>query len=225
MFTLLPLRELDDLDDLHPWNGGLKWKGLTQVSRQVRREYMPIWTRDTQFRIHILDLNSYLEAFYPLIHTTKPPDAMAAYQGDIVLEINPHIASTTPGDILPFIYLSARCPNVRCRFSNFGHTQYPFLKELNKLLDKTCADKWLRNLDKYQRVVNVWIRQKTKEDDLGGSTHKVVIGILEDYAFEKRSDAGWSMGGDFMDTVTELGLSGMRGWDVTWRVVYEGASM
>jgi hypothetical protein len=109
--------------------GTLRYRALTQVCKQVRTEYRPIWLRQSCFRMDLSALASFIETYYPKVTDYQNAPTLLLISWD-----HGHIAGEFEGDydadsdiyvepmedvvseITLLISLRAHCPTFTAKF-------------------------------------------------------------------------------------------------------------
>jgi len=112
-----------------------QYYNLTKVSRQLRKEFLPVYERKTEYvidlwaqRTHLADLNT--------------------LKGRVAMDIDAACFDMAPIDLLPLIRYLARTGRANCRFASTEGVVFRSIEtivdQLNKLLPSpTCAPNWL----------------------------------------------------------------------------------
>jgi hypothetical protein len=115
-------------------------RGLTQVSRQVRQEFLPLYrTRNVYIEIGFRDIHRYVDTFYDL----QDHQALAKVSGSIEISLDRdtlsfHGYTPTEVDILPLLQVLALAPHLHARFIATSYIcatgMPPFVHDLGTLL-------------------------------------------------------------------------------------------
>ncbi|KAF2792527.1 hypothetical protein K505DRAFT_362839 [Melanomma pulvis-pyrius CBS 109.77] len=92
-----------------------QWWRLTQVCKQMRYEFYPLYMRRTEVRIRFRDSLQYLRTFFPT--EGKDTNRIAAYNGNFKIMVE-EMRGEKKLDILPLIKLCVRAPRVKCCFES-----------------------------------------------------------------------------------------------------------
>ena len=96
---------------------GTQFLALTQVCRQIRQEYLPMYREKSEVWIQLEDVDKYLVTFYP----SKDPTVIKDYCGNLVIRTETGSSmyqteiSETTTDTLPLIKLCYAAPKISCR--------------------------------------------------------------------------------------------------------------
>jgi len=108
---------------------------LTQVCRQVRSEFFPMYEKQTEY---IIDL------WAQKANLTK----LNALKGKIAMDIDAACFDMQPIDLLPLIRYLARTRRTNCRFASTEGVVFQSIEaivvQLNKLLPSTTNKSWLQ---------------------------------------------------------------------------------
>ncbi|KAA8623321.1 hypothetical protein PtrV1_04627 [Pyrenophora tritici-repentis] len=105
--------------------------GLALTSRQLRREFYPVYMSDSKITVKLYDLHSFLDTFHR--------NADASTRGTLIVGLDEDIA---PVDIFPLLRLSKKAFGFSCKFcseyySKLQNRPHPLCK---RRFEKTLVD-------------------------------------------------------------------------------------
>lgn len=94
-----------------------KFFGLTQVCKQIRAEYRPLWLRNSSVRIHLSHLNLFLQVFHEPRWTIETSPKLLQISWD---HNDDFARGQHPFDITKLLHLRAHCPSTKIEFVAHG---------------------------------------------------------------------------------------------------------
>ncbi|KAI8931078.1 hypothetical protein NX059_012089 [Plenodomus lindquistii] len=117
-----------------------EYRGLTQVCRQIRQEYHPIYMSGTTFEIDYKHISSYWNARYP---ESADQDVLATYSGKLIVQLDFTGSKYLREDILHLLQRLAQSPRISIRFEwedpvDLGFDPTGALEHVNALFKCIC---------------------------------------------------------------------------------------
>ncbi|KAF2271734.1 uncharacterized protein EI97DRAFT_387204, partial [Westerdykella ornata] len=104
------------------------YMGLTQVCRQIRQEYRPLYLREQPIGLDMVDLNPYLKAFYPITDSDGMVSKSDYSMRSVTVALNYHISSLEKCkkgiDLWPMLNIWANAYRLEAGFGRYSHHGY-----------------------------------------------------------------------------------------------------